>query len=61
VIIPHQNNVAGFAGAHTYYWPLNPLLFQRIGKAEVVVVVAGQPFYLREGRYIPDFISIRQI
>ena len=27
MIIYHQNNVAAFVGAHTYYWPLQPLLY----------------------------------
>ena len=64
MIINHQDNIGAFAGSHMFYWPTNPLLFQRIGQGEAVEeapAVAGQPFHLREGRYLPDFISIRQL
>lgn len=26
MIIYHQNNVAGFAGAHVWYWPVQPIV-----------------------------------
>lgn len=45
MILLHQDNVAGFAGAHTYYWLPNQLLLRRIaaGKqvAEAVASSAG--------------------
>lgn len=40
MIIHHQDNVAAFAGAHTWYWPLNPLLFRRIAVTSAVVAAA---------------------
>lgn len=44
MIIPHQDNVAGFTGGHTYYWSFaNPLLSQGIGVAPIVIVVIRQP------------------
>ena len=39
MIIYHQDNVAAFAGAHTWYWLLNPLLFQRISVTSAAVGV----------------------
>ena len=30
MIIVHQNNVAGFAGNHTFYWPFQALFLQQI-------------------------------
>ena len=30
MIIYHQRNVATFKGGHTFYWPLQPIIQQRI-------------------------------
>ncbi len=56
MIIYHQNNVAAFVGAHTWYWSLNPITKQRI--SVTTAAIPGQPFYLREGGYIPSFVGL---
>ena len=30
MIIHHQDNIAAFAGGQTFYWPTQPLFFQRV-------------------------------
>ncbi len=30
MIIYHQSNIAAFKGGHTFYWPLQPIIQQRI-------------------------------
>lgn len=37
MIIYHQDNVSAFAGNHTYYWPTQPLFFQRVSATSAVV------------------------
>lgn len=41
MIIIHQENVAAFAGAHTYYWLPNQLLLRRIGTGKQVASGVG--------------------
>ncbi len=56
MIIYHQNNVAAFVGAHTWYWSLNPITKQRI--AVTTAAVPGQPFYLRDTYTMPPYLGI---
>jgi hypothetical protein len=39
VFLNHQNNVAGYAGAHIWLWPLNPIIQEHTQIAVAVAVV----------------------
>ncbi len=56
MIIYHQSNLAAFAGAHTWFNSLQIIITQRI--TVTTAAVPGQPFYLREGGYIPSFVGL---
>lgn len=56
MIIIHQDNVAAFAGAHIWYWPLNPLLNRKISVTTAAVL--GQPFYIRDTYTMPPYLGI---
>ncbi len=56
MIIYHQKNIAAFVGAHTWITSLQIILTQRI--SVTTAAVPGQPFYLREGGYIPSFVGL---
>ena len=59
MIIYHQSNVAGFAGAHTFWWPGQQLLQPE----RITVTTApglGQPFYIRDNYTMPSFLGMSQ-
>jgi len=41
VIIYHKTHVAAFTGAHVFYWPTQPLIFQRNAAVVVAVAIPG--------------------
>lgn len=57
MIIHHQDNIAGFAGAHTLYWLGQPLTYQGIGSASGdVVMIAESGAFVMTG-YDADLIE----
>ena len=45
MIIHHQNNVAAFAGAHVFYWMLQPLFQYRISVTTAAAAITSGPYY----------------
>jgi len=57
-----NSNIAAFSRHHAFMIPGQPFLNMYIASPVVEGAPGvGQPFYILDGRYLPDFISIRQI
>ena len=55
MIIHHQDNISAFAGAHTFYWPTQPLLFQRIA----ITTAAAANEEIEQARSVMRFLFSR--
>ena len=55
MIIHHQDNVAAFAGAHTIYWPTQPLGFQRIS----ITSAGAANELIEQARAVSRFVASR--
>lgn len=55
MIIHHQDNIAAFGGAHTVYWPTQPLGFQRVS----VTTAAAANELIEQARSISRFTFTR--